>query len=236
MKVLGLILLGIISSSWYLFSWNFIQENVSHWMLDQNSLSLLLLLAGMFVFWILFWKLLGFQKKDRSNTNAFSYTQQKKDSETDFFDRRKKYDTYEEDSEITKDTIDIILDKEEKNKDSLIIEEEDSKNDFSHFENIPDTTFLNVAKNIRKKSQQDLKLIEWVGPKIEELLNKAWIFSFKDLAYSDINTLKSALKKWWPRYTIHNPNSWPKQAKFAHKWDLEQLKIYQNKLIKWVEI
>jgi predicted flap endonuclease-1-like 5' DNA nuclease len=89
---------------------------------------------------------------------------------------------------------------------------------------------------MKKKNKQDLKIIEWIWPKIENLLNSNWIYSYKDLANSEVDTIKNILYKANKRYTIlHNPSSWPKQALIADKWDFEELKIYQDKLIKWIE-
>ncbi|MCF2487432.1 hypothetical protein [Dyadobacter sp. CY347] len=74
---------------------------------------------------------------------------------------------------------------------------------------------------------EDLKIIEGIGPKIEELLNREGIHSIEQLADTSIIRLAAVLKKAGPRFQIQNPTSWPKQALLAkdQKWDeLEQLK------------
>ncbi|SKB52457.1 hypothetical protein [Dyadobacter psychrophilus] len=74
---------------------------------------------------------------------------------------------------------------------------------------------------------EDLKIIEGIGPKIEELLNREGIHTIEQLADTSIIRLAAVLKKAGPRFQIQNPTSWPKQALLAkeQKWDeLDQLK------------
>ncbi|MCF0060681.1 hypothetical protein MUK70_15675 [Dyadobacter chenwenxiniae] len=74
---------------------------------------------------------------------------------------------------------------------------------------------------------EDLKIIEGIGPKIEELLNREGIRTIEQLADTSIIRIAAILKKAGPRFQIQNPTSWPKQALLARdqKWDeLEQLK------------
>ncbi|MCF0051555.1 hypothetical protein LXM25_15920 [Dyadobacter sp. LJ53] len=74
---------------------------------------------------------------------------------------------------------------------------------------------------------EDLKIIEGIGPKIEELLNREGIRTIEQLADTSIIRIAAILKKAGPRFQIQDPTSWPKQALLARdqKWDeLEQLK------------
>jgi predicted flap endonuclease-1-like 5' DNA nuclease len=101
---------------------------------------------------------------------------------------------------------------------------------------IEDTMFKNVANKLAKEKKQDLKIIEWIWPKIEKLLNNNWIYSYKDLANTETYKLRKILENANKRYIIlHNPETWNKQAKLAQKWEFNKLKKYQNNLIKWVE-
>jgi hypothetical protein len=50
-----------------------------------------------------------------------------------------------------------------------------------------------------------------------------------------VEEIKKMLEKWWPRYWLHNPETWPKQSKMAKKWDFTLLEAYQKTLVKWVE-
>lgn len=74
----------------------------------------------------------------------------------------------------------------------------------------------------------DLKIIEGIGPKIEEMLNKEGISTFVALAETSPIRLSSILKKAGPRFQIQDPSSWPEQASLASsaKWDeLTALKL-----------
>ena len=76
----------------------------------------------------------------------------------------------------------------------------------------------------------DLTVIEGIGPKIASLLNKAGIKTFTDLSKAKVTTLKTVLADAGNRFKMHNPTSWPKQAKLAasNKWTA--LKTLQAKL------
>lgn len=76
----------------------------------------------------------------------------------------------------------------------------------------------------------DLKLIEGIGPKIEELLVNAGITTFQELAVLDVEKLKEILDAAGSRYRMHDPTTWPKQAALAAdgKWD--ELKELQDSL------
>jgi predicted flap endonuclease-1-like 5' DNA nuclease len=74
----------------------------------------------------------------------------------------------------------------------------------------------------------DLKVIDGIGQKIEELLNKEGIHTYEQLAEAPIIRMAGILKKAGPRFQIQDPSSWPKQAELARnrKWEeLDQLKV-----------
>ena len=74
----------------------------------------------------------------------------------------------------------------------------------------------------------DLKKVEGIGPKIEEILNKSGIYTFKQLYNSDSNRLKKLLDDEGNQFKMHNPQSWPHQAGMAHRGEWEELKKYQE--------
>jgi len=76
----------------------------------------------------------------------------------------------------------------------------------------------------------DLKKIEGVGPKIEELLNNAGIQTYAQLAGSDPDQLKQILADAGSRYQMANPTSWPAQAKLAGAADWDGLTEFQDML------
>jgi large subunit ribosomal protein L27 len=81
-----------------------------------------------------------------------------------------------------------------------------------------------------KKEGDDLKKIEGIGPKIAELLNEAGITTFAQLSETSVERIQEILEAAGPRFSIHNPSTWPKQAELAAagKWD--ELKAWQDEL------
>ena len=77
----------------------------------------------------------------------------------------------------------------------------------------------------------DLKIIEGVGPKIETLLKDGGINTWAELAAASVDRLKEILDAAGPRYQIHDPSTWPAQAKFAAEGKWEELKDYQEMLM-----
>ena len=82
----------------------------------------------------------------------------------------------------------------------------------------------------KKIKENDLKIIEGIGPKIEELFNTSGILTWKSLSESSIDRLREILSKAGEGYQIHDPSSWPKQAKFAYEGKWKDLKDWQNSL------
>jgi predicted flap endonuclease-1-like 5' DNA nuclease len=80
--------------------------------------------------------------------------------------------------------------------------------------------------------KDDLKIVEGIGPKIEELFNKAGIYTFAQLADTTAVRMKEILDAAGPRFQIHNPATWANQAALARdgKWD--ELKKWQDELYK----
>ncbi len=74
----------------------------------------------------------------------------------------------------------------------------------------------------------NLKKIEGIGPKIAGLLNEGGIQTFNQLANSKVERLQEILDAAGPRYRIHNPGTWPKQAEYAAAGDWDKLKEYQD--------
>ena len=87
-----------------------------------------------------------------------------------------------------------------------------------------------AKKPAAKAKNDDLKKIEGIGPKIASILAEKGIGTFEKLSKTTAKVLEGILKEAGPRYTMHKPGSWPKQAKLASadKWD--ELKKLQDKL------
>ena len=91
------------------------------------------------------------------------------------------------------------------------------------------TTKKATAKKTTAK-KDNLKTIEGIGPKIAGLLNAEGIITFADLSKAKQATLKKVLADAGSRYKMHDPTTWPTQAKLAAAGKTEELKKLQEKL------
>lgn len=82
-----------------------------------------------------------------------------------------------------------------------------------------------------KFAENDLKIVEGIGEKIESILKGSGIDTWVKLSHADPAKIKEILLEvGGPRYQMHEPGTWPKQALLActGKWD--ELKKYQEEL------
>ena len=77
---------------------------------------------------------------------------------------------------------------------------------------------------------EDLKVIEGVGPKIEELLKNAGIINWADLADADVEQLNAILEAAGASFRMHDPATWPTQARLANNGEWNLLREYQDEL------
>jgi len=96
---------------------------------------------------------------------------------------------------------------------------------------VPAVEAPKAAKAAKAPKLNDLKIVEGVGPKIEQLLNEGGIKTWDELAAAEVDRLKEILDAAGSRYQIHDPSTWPAQAKFAAEGKWEELKEYQDMLI-----
>jgi large subunit ribosomal protein L27 len=76
----------------------------------------------------------------------------------------------------------------------------------------------------------DLKLVEGIGPKIAEIFNEAGITTWEALGNAAVDKLKEILEGAGSRYKMHDPTSWPQQAKLAAEGKFEELEELQDNL------
>jgi predicted flap endonuclease-1-like 5' DNA nuclease len=81
-----------------------------------------------------------------------------------------------------------------------------------------------------KKASDDLKKIEGIGPKIEQLLNNAGIHSFRELAETNVERIQEILDAAGDSFRLAKPNTWPKQAEMAADGRWDELKAWQDEL------
>lgn len=97
----------------------------------------------------------------------------------------------------------------------------------------PKSTPAPVAtKTVETKSdnKDDMKIVEGIGPKIEELLNTAGITTWIALANTEVAKIKAILEEAGNRYKAHDPTTWPEQARLASNGEWDRLKKWQDEL------
>ena len=82
--------------------------------------------------------------------------------------------------------------------------------------------------NFMPLKQDDLKIVEGIGPKIEELLFNAGIHTYSELAAAPVTRLKEILNEAGPRFSMHDPGTWSAQALLAANGEWDNLKAYQG--------
>ncbi len=93
------------------------------------------------------------------------------------------------------------------------------------------TTGTSIPKKYLGMTQDDLKIIEGIGPKIEELLKASGIKTWSDVASSEVDALKNILTSGGDRFQMHDPASWADQAALAVEGKWTELEEYQDLLI-----
>lgn len=80
----------------------------------------------------------------------------------------------------------------------------------------------------RSVKQDDLKIVEGIGPKIEGLFHNFDIKTWRALSETTVSKCQEVLDSGGDRYKVHDPASWPLQAKlcYRNKW---------KELYKWQE-
>jgi predicted flap endonuclease-1-like 5' DNA nuclease len=83
--------------------------------------------------------------------------------------------------------------------------------------------------------QDDLKAVEGIGPKVEELFHNAGIRTWRELGGLSKERVRQVLDTGGERFQILNGNSWPRQAQLLAdgKWD--DFKAYTDYLIAGVD-
>ena len=77
---------------------------------------------------------------------------------------------------------------------------------------------LTVAAAAAAKPEQehdDLTIIEGIGPKLEELLNQHGIYTFAQLADTEVPELETIIRGAGSRFQTAVPDTWPRQARLA---------------------
>ena len=78
--------------------------------------------------------------------------------------------------------------------------------------------------------QDDLKAIEGIGPATDKLLRENGINTWRELANTSVDRLKSILTDAGSRFGLSDPTTWPKQAELAADGKFDELREYQDYL------
>jgi len=74
----------------------------------------------------------------------------------------------------------------------------------------------------------DLSLVEGIGPKIRSLFHNYEIRTWKDLAETSVAKCQEVLDSGGDRYKVHDPASWPMQARMAAEGKWKELARWQH--------
>jgi len=79
-----------------------------------------------------------------------------------------------------------------------------------------------------KIKDNNLQLIEGIGPKMEKILQENNVSGFQKLSTMSESEIRTVLDKYGDKYRIIDPSEWSAQAKHAHEKDWEGLIAYQK--------
>ncbi|SHI67042.1 hypothetical protein SAMN04487911_104129 [Arenibacter nanhaiticus] len=82
-----------------------------------------------------------------------------------------------------------------------------------------------LGKSIK---ENDLKVVEGIGPKIQLLFHSSDITTWQALSESSVSKCQEVLLSGGDRYKIHDPSSWPLQAKMAYEGKWKELQRWQD--------
>ncbi len=74
----------------------------------------------------------------------------------------------------------------------------------------------------------DLTVIEGIGPKIQMLFNQYGIYTYRQLAETEVSRMKEILHAAGSQLAMHDPGTWPSQANLAANDQWEALKSIQG--------
>ena len=82
----------------------------------------------------------------------------------------------------------------------------------------------------KRIKQDDLKVVEGIGPKIQELFHNHDVKTWKALSECSVEKCQSVLDSGGERFKIHKPGTWPKQAQLAYEGKWAELLKWQDEL------
>lgn len=80
----------------------------------------------------------------------------------------------------------------------------------------------------KRIKQDDLKVVEGIGPKIESLFHNYEIKTWKALSETSVAKCQEVLDSGGERYKVHDPASWPMQARMCYEGKWKELFRWQE--------
>lgn len=87
-----------------------------------------------------------------------------------------------------------------------------------------------ALKTLKSRTPDDLKVVEGIGPKVEEALKANGITSWEELAAAEADQIKTILTEAEGNFAGQDPTTWPEQAKLAADGEWDKLKQWQDEL------
>lgn len=91
------------------------------------------------------------------------------------------------------------------------------------------------AAGFAVKNDEDLELIEGIGPKIAQLLRAGGVRNFSDLAGMSLEQVRAVLATGGPGFALARPDTWIEQARLAAAGDWQALRQLQDRLTGGVD-
>lgn len=80
------------------------------------------------------------------------------------------------------------------------------------------------------KEGDDLKIIEGIGPKIEEILHAKGITTFAQVVETPADAIREILAEAGPKFAIHDPSTWGEQAELLRDGKMEEFEKLAEEL------
>ncbi len=100
---------------------------------------------------------------------------------------------------------------------------------------MPETSIMPVTESdpvltgaAAGNAQDDLTVVEGIGPKIQMLLNQYGVRTYQQLADTPVERLREILSTAGPQLAMHDPGTWPSQANLAANDQWDALKSIQG--------
>lgn len=89
-----------------------------------------------------------------------------------------------------------------------------------------------AAKSVfgKKIKQDDLTVVEGIGPKIQGLFHNHNVKTWLALSQCSVEKCQEVLDSGGSRFKMHKPTTWPKQAEYAANGKWAELKKWQDEL------